>query len=124
MRYRTRKLVKPGDLNPENTLFGGRLLEWIDEECAIFAACQLGTLKLRTKIIGEVDFKAPAHQGDVVEIGVDVATFGNTSITLKAEVRNKNTKQTIVSIDKIVMVSVDENGKPKPHGKTALRPDE
>ena len=124
MRYRTRKLVKPGDLNPEDTLFGGRLLEWLDEECAIYAVCQLGTSNLRTKIIGEIDFKSPARQGDIIEIGVDVVAFGKTSVTLKAEVRNKNTKQTILTIDKFVMVSVDGFGKPTPHGKTCVRLDD
>ena len=43
MKYRTRKLVKPGDLNPRRTLFGGQVLKWIDEEAAIFAICQLGS---------------------------------------------------------------------------------
>jgi len=119
--YRTRKLVKPGDLNPENTLFGGRLMEWLDEESAIYAVCQLETMRLRTKIIGEIDFKAPARQGDIIEIGVEATKFGTTSITMKCEVRNKNTKQIILTIDKIVMVTVDENGSPTPHGKTAVR---
>ena len=31
MRFHTRKWVKPEDLNPNSTLFGGRLLAWIDE---------------------------------------------------------------------------------------------
>ena len=123
MKYRTRKLVKPGDLNSENTLFGGRLLEWLDEECAIYAVCQLGSERLRTKIIGEIDFKAPAHQGDIIEIGVEATKFGTTSFTMKCEVRNKNTKQIILTIDKIVMVTVDEHGTPTPHGKTSVRPE-
>ena len=37
MIYRTRKLIKPSDLNPRGTLFGGQLLKWIDEEAAILA---------------------------------------------------------------------------------------
>ena len=32
MEYNTRKWIKPEDLNPNHTLFGGRLLQWIDEE--------------------------------------------------------------------------------------------
>jgi len=28
MRFHTRKWVKPEDLNPNGTLFGGRLLAW------------------------------------------------------------------------------------------------
>jgi acyl-CoA thioesterase YciA len=121
MIYRTRKIVKPGDLNPENTLFGGRMLEWLDEECAIFAACQLDTTRLRTKIIGEIDFKAPAYQGDVIEIGVDVVAFGNSSITMRAEARNKNSRQIILTIDKVVMVYIGGDGKPAPHGKTSVK---
>jgi len=124
VHYRTRKLVKPGDLNPEHTLFGGRLLEWLDEECAIYAVCQLGTERLRTKIIGEIDFKNPARLGDIIEIGVDVISFGKTSIVMKCDVRNKNTKQTVLTIDKIVMVTVDEHGRPTPHGRTTIQPED
>lgn len=116
MEFRTRKFVKPGDLNPSNKLFGGQLLAWIDEECYIYAACQLETKQLVTKIIGEVDFKAPAEQGDVIEIGVETVSVGTTSIMLRCEVRNKNTKKTICKIAKVVFVHVDENG-PAPHGK-------
>jgi acyl-CoA hydrolase len=121
MQYRTRKLVKPADLNGENTLFGGRLMEWLDEECAIYAICQLESTSLRTKLIGEIDFKAPAHQGEVIEIGVEAIKFGTTSLTMCAEVRNKTTKQVILTINKIVMVMVDQNGKSTPHGKTAVK---
>lgn len=124
MNFYSRKLVKPADLNGQDTLFGGKLLEWLDEECAIFAHCQLDgqeRVNLRTKIIGEIDFKAPAFQNDIVEIGVDVIRFGTTSITLRAEVRNKSTKQVILTIDKIVMVTVDGEGKPIPHGCTLAK---
>ena len=37
MNFHTRKWVKPEDLNPNGTLFGGSLLRWIDEEAAIYA---------------------------------------------------------------------------------------
>jgi acyl-CoA hydrolase len=42
--------------------------------------------------------------------------FGTTSITIACEVRNKDTKKTIIKVDKIVFVSLDENGKATPHG--------
>ena len=41
MRFHTRKWVKPEDLNPNGTLFGGRLLEWIDEEALMDAVTAL-----------------------------------------------------------------------------------
>lgn len=120
MRFHTRKWIKPQDLNPNRTLFGGRLLEWIDEECALYSIVQLENPKTVTKYMSEIDFKSSAHEGDIVEIGIEVVKFGTASITLKCEVRNKMTRESIITIDKIVMVSLDEEGRPKPHGKTEV----
>lgn len=120
MRFHTRKWIKPGDLNANSSLFGGRLLEWIDEEAALYAIIQLENPNTVTKIMSEIDFKSSARQGDIVEIGIDVVKFGKASLTLTCEVRNKMTHKTIITIDKIVMVSLDEDGKAKPHGKTKV----
>ncbi len=120
MRFHTRKWVKPEDLNPNGTLFGGRLLQWIDEEVALYAIIQLEIPKTVTKFMSEIDFVSSAKQGDIVEIGIDVVKFGTTSITLNCEVRNKITRKTIIAIDKIIMVSLDATGKPFAHGKTKI----
>jgi len=120
MRFHTRKWIRPEDLNANGTLFGGRLLQWIDEEAALYAIIQMENQKVVTKFMSEIDFKSPAYQGDIIEIGIDVVNFGNASLTLRCEVRNKMTRQTIITIEKIVMVNMDENGKPKPHGKTKI----
>ena len=119
MNYRTRKLIKPRDLNSHGTLFGGRVLEWIDEEAAIFAICQLNNSNVVTKAMSEINFLSSAKVGDVVELGMELVGFGKTSITLSCNVRNKKTKVSIIKIDKIVFVSLDENGKPKEHGKNS-----
>lgn len=119
LKYRTRKVVKPGDLNSRNTLFGGRLLEWIDEECGVFAACQMETKTLVTKSMSALNFLAPAVQGDVIEIGVETIGVTYSTITVECHVRIKHTKQEIVSIDEIVFVNVDDDGRPKRHGKYA-----
>lgn len=119
MIYRTRKLIKPKDLNSHGTLFGGRVLEWIDEEAAIFAICQLDSHNVVTKAMSEINFVSSAKVGDVVELGMELVKFGKTSITLSCDVRNKKTKVSIIKIDKIVFVSLDENGKPKEHGKNS-----
>ena len=120
MRFHTRKWVKPEDLNPNRTLFGGRLLQWIDEEVALYAIIQLEIPRTVTKYMSEIDFVSSAKEGDIIEIGIEVLSFGNSSITLKSEVRNKLTRKTIIEIDKIVMVSLDEYGKPMKHGKTKV----
>jgi acyl-CoA thioesterase YciA len=116
MKFKTRKLIKYEDLNARGTLFGGQVLKWIDEEAAIFCICQLGDRSIVTKAMSEVNFVSSAKLGDVVEIGCELVEFGNTSVTIACEVRNKDTKQSIIRIDKIVFVSIDDNGRPKPHG--------
>jgi len=118
MRFYSRKLIKPGDLNANNTLFGGKLLEWIDEEAGICAMTKLSSAKVVTKYMSEIDFKHSAKQGDVIEIGLDFLTVGVSSISFACEVRNLFTLKTIIQISKIVFVQVDENEKAVPHGKT------
>jgi acyl-CoA hydrolase len=119
MRFLSRRLVMPNDLNYANSLFGGRALEWIDEEAAIYAICQLETNCLVTKHIGEISFESAALQGDVVEFGLATKKVGTTSITITCLVRNKVTKKTICLADDIVFVQVDpQSRKPIPHGKT------
>jgi len=118
MEFRTRKLVRPVDLNSGGSLFGGQLLKWIDEEAAIFAMCQLDSQRVTTKFISEIDFVSPAMNGDVVEIGLDVVKFGNTSITIKCEARVKKTEKTILTIEKMVFVNLSKSFKPARHYKT------
>ncbi len=118
MRFLSRRLVMPSDLNYGNSLFGGRALEWIDEEAAIYAICQLETRYIVTKHIGAISFESPALQGDVVEFGLTTKKVGTSSITISCLVRNKATKKTICVADDIVFVAVDpQTRKPAPHGK-------
>jgi len=118
MRFYSRKLIKPGDLNARNTLFGGALLRWIDEEAGIYAMTKLESKSVVTKYISEINFVSSAKQGDVIEIGLGFQSIGRTSITFSCEVRNIFTKQTIIAIDNIVFVKVDQDGHASPHGKT------
>ena len=76
--------------------------------------------KVVTKYISEIDFKSAAKQGDIVEIGIEVVKFGKASLTLRCAVRNKMTREIIVSIENIVMVNLDADGKSLPHGKTQV----
>ena len=120
LKFHTRKWVKPEDLNPNDTLFGGRLLQWIDEEAALYAIVQLENLHIVTKFISEINFISAPKQGDIIEIGIVATHFGTTSLTLRCEVRNKLTLAPILTIDRMVFVNLDKHGKPSPHGKTAI----
>ena len=115
MKFYSRKLIKPQDLNANGTLFGGSLLAWIDEEAAIYVTCQLDDGNVVTKYMSEINFVSSARIGDVIEIGMETVRFGTSSITVRCEVRNKFNKDTIIEIDEIVFVHLDENGRPTPH---------
>ncbi len=120
MRFHTRKWVKPEDLNANETLFGGTLLAWIDEEAALYSIIQLESKKVVTKYMSEINFMSTAVKGDIIEIGIEVVKFGMTSLNLNCEVRNKMTRETIVTVDNIIMVNLGANGKPAAHGKTKV----
>ncbi len=120
MNFHSRKWVKPEDLNPNKTLFGGKLLAWIDEEAALYAIIQLENQRIVTKFMSEINFMSSAKEGDIVEIGIGVVKFGTTSLILNCKVRNKMTLETIITVDNITMVNLDSEGNPKPHGKTQI----
>ncbi|HEY8569230.1 MULTISPECIES: acyl-CoA thioesterase [Microbulbifer] len=120
MKYYSRHFVKPGDLNPAQRLFGGQALAWIDEEAAIFAGCQMGTANIVTKMMSEIDFVSSAVCGDIVEFGFEVVDIGRTSLTVHCEMRNKQTRDLIVRVDRIVFVALDAEGKPTPHKKAGM----
>ena len=120
MIYRTRKIIKYEDLNPRGSLFGGQLLKWIDEEASVYAICQIGDRMVVTKAMSKIDFRTSPKLGDIVEIGMDLVKVGTTSITFKCNVRNKYTKEDVITVDEIVFVRVDENGKPTPIEKKEI----
>lgn len=120
MNFHTRRWVKPEDLNPNGTLFGGKLLSWIDEEAVIYAMIQLDNKRVVTKYMSEINFVSSAQQGDIIELGLLATHFGRTSITLQCVVRNKMTRKTILEIAKITFVNLGADGAPVPHGKTKI----
>lgn len=120
MNFHTRKWVKPEDLNPNHSLFGGRLLQWIDEESVIYAIVQLENPYVVTKFISEINFIKAPKQGDIIEIGIIATHFGRTSLTMRCEVRNMLTREPILQIEKLVFVNLNREGVPTPHGKTVI----
>lgn len=118
--FRSRRWVRPEDLNANGSLFGGSLLRWIDEEAAIYAILQLGNRHAVTKYMSEIDFVSSAREGDLIEMGIVATGFGRTSLTMRAEVRNMITRRRILAIERIVFVNLGTDGEPAPHGYTAI----
>ena len=116
-----RRLVQTGNLNHNDTLFGGTMMSWIDEELYIYAKCQLGNhddMTMVTARFGEINFRSAAYKGNIIEFGMKTTNLGRTSITVDVLVRNKSTHSIICEVNDVTFVCVDpETMKPIPHGK-------
>jgi acyl-CoA hydrolase len=113
-------LVKPEDLNPVGKLFGGRILQHIDEKAAIYCKCQMNYQGIIvTKLMSEINFVSSGDNGDVIEFGFRTTDVGKTSVTIECIVQNKMTGKVIIEIDKIVFVNVNKDTlKSEAHGFT------
>ena len=115
-RHIVRKWVKPEDLNQHGALFGGRLLQWVDEEAAIVAVTQLGTIDVVTRHFSALEFVARADRGDLLELEYRVVKFGRSSLTITCRVENAVTGQEVLTLEEIVFVAVEAEGRPQAHG--------
>lgn len=115
--------VFPTDLNHGNTLFGGKILAEMDCEMAKVARSIIHETEADNVVTArfEVDFIAPAHQGDLVIMEADVYELGKSSMKLKTDVyiwngsNRENWKKICTATSVFVAL---KNGKPFPHGKT------
>lgn len=119
MKYYSRQLVLPVNLNSCQTLCCGQLLSWINEQATIFASCQMKSHCHVAKVISEINFMTPAVVGDILEFGFDSVSLGQSSVTIRCKVRNKINQAPIACIDKMVFVNINERGLPIPHGMRA-----
>ena len=67
------KMVLPNDTNPLNTLFGGRLLEWMDEIASISAHKHCGRVVV-TASINNVSFNEPIFAGEIISLNAKVSS--------------------------------------------------
>ncbi|MFC7686083.1 acyl-CoA thioesterase [Ureibacillus sp. GCM10028918] len=115
MRTVQAHLILPPDTNHQGTIFGGKVLAYIDEIAAITSMKHAGGNTV-TVSIDSVDFLSPARAGDILELEGTVVYTGNTSITVFVRVTSFQVKtgNSILTTESFVtMVAVDENGKPR-----------
>jgi len=108
--------VFPTDVNNNNTLFGGRLMAYIDDIASISATkhCRRNVVTASTD---SVDFLHPIRPTDSVSLESYVTWAGNTSV----EVFVKVMKEDLLSGDRkiaatsfLTFVALDEDKRPVP----------
>ncbi len=106
--------VLPGDTNPHGTVFGGKVMQWIDIAGAV-AAMRHVQGPVVTASFDRVDFHAPARVGHVMVLKAQVNFTGRTSIEVGVEVHAENpmTGQRVLTTDALVTyVAVNQAGHP------------
>ncbi len=109
----TVRIVRPNHLNGANRLFGGILMQWIDEVAGIVAKRHAMT-NVITASVDNLTFVRGAFQNEMVVIVGKLTWVGTSSMEVLVETYVENIKRERSLINKayLVMVSIDENDKP------------
>ena len=109
-------LILPPDTNHHETIFGGRVLAFIDEIAAI-SSMKHAQGAVVTASIDSVDFLSSAKVGDVLELEAVVSSTGRSSMEVYVRVTSMNLitgEEKLTTESYVTMVAVDENGRPVP----------
>ena len=113
----TTYFCKASQVGYHGNLFGGRMLAWLDEAGAAYAAQCCDSPRMVTKHISSVTFEKPVRPGQIIKIYGQVKKVGNTSITIRLEARRHSvyngTQRNVCTTD-MVFVRIDGDGEPIP----------
>ena len=107
MELITRHLVKAFDIGVNDNLYGGRMLDWIDEAGAMFARLSFPKNQFVTLKIAETIFHKPIHINEIIEFYVSQVTVGETSLTFTIEVKRN---EELILHTTVVFVAVGTDG--------------
>lgn len=109
-----REMVMPHHTNPQNTVFGGTVMSWIDIAAAMVAARHCGC-PVVTAHIDDIDFIAPIKVGYHVLIQASLNYVGRTSMIVGVKVTSENPysgeKRTTTKAY-LTFVALDDLGRP------------
>lgn len=112
----TTKLLQYREINGQNRLFGGRLMEWIDEVAALTAMRHCGGL-VTTCAVDNLRFKYGAYINEVIVLIGKITYVGNTSMEVRVDAYVEDIETGIrraINHAYLICVHVDKDGKPIP----------
>lgn len=109
-----RFLVMPNDTNPQNTIFGGVVMSWIDMAAAMCAE-RHSNRPVVTVHVDDISFKAPMKVGDHALVKASINYVGKTSMLVGVKVLAENpftgiTRHTTTAY--LAFVALDDIGRP------------
>lgn len=108
------RLILPPDTNHHGSIFGGKILAYIDEIAAI-ACMKHANKEVVTASFDSVDFVSPAYAGDLLELEAIVTATGRSSMEVYVRVTSQNIKtgeRKLTTESYVTMVAIGEDGKP------------
>lgn len=118
-------MISSEDLNGYGRLFGGRLMEWIDEVAGIVARRHSGTT-VTTAMVDTLCFRGPAYPNDVIVLAGKVTSVGRTSmeVCVRTLIEDKYGMQRTINKAYLVLVALDEHEKPTEVPRLIIETDE
>lgn len=105
--------VRPEYLNGAGRLFGGKLMEWIDEIAGLVAIRHSQT-NVVTASVDNLKFIRGAYQNDLLVMIGKVSYVGNTSMEIRVDtyVEDLNGMRRPINRAYLTLVAINENGEP------------
>ena len=112
-RVETVHLVRPTYLNGAGRLFGGILMQWIDEVAGI-VGIRHAMRNVTTASVDNLTFLHGAYQNDMVVIKGKMTWVGTSSMEVCVDtyVENQNGYHQRINNAHFMMIALDENDKP------------
>lgn len=103
-------LIMPKHINGYGRLFGGILMQWIDEVAGIVAHRHAGSI-VTTACVDNLNFKAGAYLGDTVVLIGRMTYVGKTSMEVRVDTyaEDSNGMRRMINRAYEVLVALDEN---------------
>ena len=115
-------IVRPNHLNGANRLFGGIMMQWIDEVAGVVAKRHcMGNVT--TASVDNLTFHHGAYQNDMVVIKGRITYVGTSSmeVCVDAYVETLSGQRNRINSAYFTMVALDENDKPIPVPRLTLQ---
>ncbi len=109
------ELILPNDTNNLDTVFGGKVMQYMDL-CAAMSAYKFARTAVVTASVDRLDFLAPARVGDMLILKSSVNYSHNTSMEVGVHIDAENVKtgkRRHTASAYLTFVSLDSDGKPK-----------
>ena len=108
-------LLFPSHLNAYGRLFGGYLMQWIDEVAGLVAMRHSGAV-ITTAAVDNLQFKAGAQLGDIVVLRGRITYVGTTSMEVCVDtfVESRSGERRLINQAYLVEVAIDGDARPIP----------